>query len=196
MGERRYLRIGIDLERFEFLDAGAAEAGVNAHQFATVLLGERIDEMVAARVSLRVMPALERLADAVAGPLGLSAQGSTELPRPRRPGHSSRAKPRTQRSASSISSSRGLHDEIVRVLKGRGHPMTAEAIAEAIRTAGRYKAPRSQRPITAQTVNSRVSHPGYRTLFERASGKVALPDRGEALASRRGGRARQVDEGR
>ena len=180
MGERRYLRIGVELERLGILDVGAAEAGIDVHQFASVLLQERIDEIVAARRWLRVVLALERLADAVSGASAFPTELSANSQVAGRGAADNQPKHRGRHSASSRSSSPGLHEEIMRVLKASGQPMTAEAIAEAIRDAGRYKAPRSQRPITAQTVNSRISHPGYRILFERSSGKVALPSRRRA----------------
>jgi hypothetical protein len=68
-----------------------------------------------------------------------------------------------------------LHEEIASVIS-EGGPMSAAQIAQAIVDRGRYAAPRSDRPLDAATVNSRVSNPIYRSRFRREDGKIGLSD--------------------
>jgi len=68
-----------------------------------------------------------------------------------------------------------LHDEITAVLAERG-PMRAGELAQAIIERGRYRAPRSAKPLDAAAVNSRVSNPHYRDRFVRREGRIALAD--------------------
>lgn len=66
-----------------------------------------------------------------------------------------------------------LHEEIAAVI-GQDGPMSAADLARAISKRGRYSAPRSDRPLDAATVNSRVSNPVYRSRFRRENGKIGL----------------------
>lgn len=68
-----------------------------------------------------------------------------------------------------------LHEEITAVLSERG-PMSAADLASAITERGRYVAQRTTKPLDANQVNSRVSHPHYRGRFVRRDGKIALAD--------------------
>ncbi|HJP70129.1 MAG TPA: hypothetical protein VJ975_00215, partial [Candidatus Limnocylindria bacterium] len=68
-----------------------------------------------------------------------------------------------------------LHEEIASVISERG-PMSASEIAQAILERGRYSPPRSDRPLDAATVNSRVSNPIYRARFRRDEGKIGLSE--------------------
>jgi hypothetical protein len=66
-----------------------------------------------------------------------------------------------------------LHQAIISVINEHG-PLPAADIAQAISEEGIYRAPRSDRPLDAATVNSRVSNPVYRSLFRREDGRIAL----------------------
>ncbi len=66
-----------------------------------------------------------------------------------------------------------LHDEIAAVIAERG-PLSASEIATTVRERNRYRAPRSDRPIDAATINSRVSNPHYRHRFVRREGRIGL----------------------
>lgn len=66
-----------------------------------------------------------------------------------------------------------LHQAIISVINERG-PLSASDIASAIQAGGAYQAPRSDKPLDAATVNSRVSNPVYRSLFRREDGRIAL----------------------
>lgn len=66
-----------------------------------------------------------------------------------------------------------LHDEISAVIGERG-PQTAAELASAITERGRYRQPRSAKPLDAATVNARVSNPKYRPRFVRREGRIGL----------------------
>ncbi len=68
-----------------------------------------------------------------------------------------------------------LHDEIIAVISEKG-PATASEIADAIRDRGRYRAPRSNRPLDAAMVNGRISNPVYRARFVRVGHRIGLAD--------------------
>ncbi|MGH2357916.1 MAG: hypothetical protein ACRDGJ_07860 [Candidatus Limnocylindria bacterium] len=59
------------------------------------------------------------------------------------------------------------------VVAERG-PSTAADIAAAIAERGRYAPPRSDKPLDAAMVNSRVSNPVYRSRFVRSDGRIGL----------------------
>jgi hypothetical protein len=80
---------------------------------------------------------------------------------------------RRRRSATPGGGRIALHDEIIAVIGERG-PMTAAELAGAIKERGRYRAPRSARPLDAAIVNSRVSNPVYRGRFRREGGRIGL----------------------
>ena len=66
-----------------------------------------------------------------------------------------------------------LHQAIIAAITEHG-PMSAAEIADAIGREGSYQAPRTDKPLDAATVNSRVSNPVYRSLFRRDEGRIAL----------------------
>ncbi len=66
-----------------------------------------------------------------------------------------------------------LHQAIIAAINEHG-PMSAADIADAIGREGSYQAPRTDKPLDAATVNSRVSNPVYRSLFRRDGGRIAL----------------------
>lgn len=66
-----------------------------------------------------------------------------------------------------------LHDEISAVIGERG-PQTAAELASAITERGRYRQPRSAKPLDAATVNARVSNAKYRPRFVRREGRIGL----------------------
>lgn len=87
--------------------------------------------------------------------------------------------PKSEGQAAPAANERGprvpLHEEIAAVIAESG-PLSAGDIATAIVQRGRYSAPRSDRPLDAATVNSRVSNPIYRSRFRREDGKIGLAE--------------------
>lgn len=87
--------------------------------------------------------------------------------------------PKSEGQAAPAANERGprvpLHAEIAAVI-GESGPLSAGDIATAIVQRGRYRAPRSDRPLDAATVNSRVSNPIYRSRFRREDGKIGLAE--------------------
>jgi hypothetical protein len=61
------------------------------------------------------------------------------------------------------------------VIRERG-PLTAAELAAAVKERGRYYAPRSEHPLDAAIVNSRVSNPVYRSRFKRHEGRIGLAE--------------------
>ncbi len=106
-------------------------------------------------------------------PATSEAAAATE-PRARRRGRPPKAAPTTPAEARDRVP---LHEEIIAVIGERG-PSTAAEIADAIRDRGRYQAPRSDRPLDASTVNSRVSNPVYRSRFVRSGHRIGLAEEG------------------
>ncbi|MGI8658102.1 MAG: hypothetical protein ACR2K4_04935 [Candidatus Limnocylindria bacterium] len=68
-----------------------------------------------------------------------------------------------------------LHDEMIAVLRERGS-MRAADLAEAIVERGRYRVPRSGKPLDGKTVSQRVSNPTYRSRFTRDGGLIGLAE--------------------
>ena len=68
-----------------------------------------------------------------------------------------------------------LHDEMIEVLRERG-PMTAAELAGAVAERGRYRPPRSNKPLDAAMVSQRVSNPTYRSRFVRNQGRIGLAE--------------------
>ena len=70
--------------------------------------------------------------------------------------------------------SSGLHEEIEAVLRESGHPLPANEIADRIRQRGHYTPPRSSKPLSASSVNSRVANRAYRSRFVRRDDGIWL----------------------
>lgn len=144
---RRAIRISLDAPHYAAIEQVAAEVNASVEQVAALWLRDRIDSSLSASGIARLMEAM-------------ATMRSTGVQAPAGPGRERR----------------GLHDEIVSVLKQRGQPMTASEIAAAIRERNSYRAPRSGRPITGASVSRRVANPYYRSLFERQGRQVALAE--------------------
>lgn len=144
-GRRRVLRVSLDPTDFASLRQFAESAGVTPDQLGAVWLLERVRQV--RRSAAR--------SEQVAG-------GDDDATRSRDGGTGRRAagiRPRRRGAA--------LHDEIVAVLKASGAPMTVADIATQIRRRGTYTAPRTGKPITTESVSTRVANPQYRSLFAR-----------------------------
>jgi hypothetical protein len=129
-------------------------------------LSRRVDEMSAQRA----LPSRE------ARSAGSAELASEAAPRKRRGRPRKSAQPAAETApASSDADGRRvpLHQAIISVINEHG-PLPAADIAQAISEEGIYRAPRSDRPLDAATVNSRVSNPVYRSLFRREDGRIAL----------------------
>jgi hypothetical protein len=198
------MSIRLDPRHLSVLKQLAGEAGMRPGELVTSWVVERIDAArgappPAAAGSVEI----SRLTDTVAK-LGdrlealsrrvdeMSAQGATAARREARSAQgaqrASEATPRKRRgrppksaqqpaemgAASSDDGRRvPLHQAIISVINEHG-PLPAADIAQAISEEGIYRAPRSDRPLDAATVNSRVSNPVYRSLFRREDGRIAL----------------------
>lgn len=106
-----------------------------------------------------------------------STATNVEAPTPKRRGRppkSAQSALRPKAAASDGNARRvPLHQAIISVINQHG-PLSASDIASAIQAEGAYQAPRSDKPLDAATVNSRVSNPVYRSLFRREDGRIAL----------------------
>lgn len=191
------MSIRLDPRRLSALKLLAAEAGVRPGELVTSWVEERIDAARAgksvaaaaapaalAELSKRVDELARRLDELAAGG-AQTTNGSAPAPEPeaaepappkRRPGRPRKAAPPTEgaRGAEPEATPRvPLHEEIAAVIGERG-PLTAAEIAAAIVERGRYRAPRSAKPLDAATVNSRVSNPAYRARFQRDGHRIGL----------------------
>lgn len=198
------MSIRLDPRRLSALKLLAAEAGVRPGELVTAWVEERLDAARAgksvaaaaapaalAELSRRVDELAKRLDALTAGePAGGPEPAGEPVPatedaaavatparrgpgRPRKtpaPAPASRA---TTDEADAAVPRVPLHEEIAAVIAERG-PLTAAEIAGAIGERGRYRAPRSARPLDAATVNSRVSNPAYRARFRRDGGRIGL----------------------
>ncbi len=144
-------------------EAGTAVAELR-QQLAALEL--RVDEL-AARA-----PVGDREAEPMGGEEAAEAPPTASEPE-RRGRTRRRGRPRAERADGERVP---LHDEIAAILAERG-PMRAAELAQAIAERGRYRAPRSDRPLDAATVNSRVSNPHYRDRFVRRDGQIDLAQR-------------------
>lgn len=147
--------------------AAAAPSGSALESISSRLdeLARRVDQLSAARPS----PAPDQPAEPAAQSAGEAPPAKRRQRRAAGTGGTAR------RGAASAGLRVPLHEEIASVI-GEGGPMSAADIARAIIERGRYSAPRSDRPLDAATVNSRVSNPTYRSRFQRAEGKIGLSD--------------------
>jgi hypothetical protein len=190
------MSLRLDPRRLSALKLLAAEAGVRPGELVTSWVEERIDaaragKSVAAAAAPAALAELSKRVDELARRLdelaggGISATNGSapaaepaaaEAPARRRPG-----RPRTpvaptegaSRAEPAAAPRVPLHEEIAAVIGERG-PMTAAEIAGAIVERGRYRAPRSAKPLDAATVNSRVSNPAYRARFQRDGHRIGL----------------------
>jgi hypothetical protein len=139
---------------------------------------ERLDALIATQHQTNAL--LESLNDQLA-----SAAAGRETSQPiqrastSRPGRrTTRARGRKatgQRSESGgTKRSPGLHEEIEAVLREAGRPLPANEIADRIRQRGHYTPPRSSKPLSASSVNSRVANRTYRSRFVRRDDGIWL----------------------
>lgn len=131
----------------------------------------RLESTAPASAATRAEPvAIEVEAPEAAQPA--QAAKAADAPPKRRPG-----RPRKTPAAAPEGDGRQprvrLHEEIMAVVAERG-PSTAADIAAAIAERGRYAPPRSDKPLDAAMVNSRVSNPVYRSRFVRSDGRIGL----------------------
>jgi hypothetical protein len=170
-------------ERLDAARAGGAPAPGVAPD-ALAVLNARIDELFRRFEQMRALPAQQppaappQAANAAEAPVrrgpgrprkvptDATATGASR-PRLRAAGKTS-AKRRT-----GASSKVALHDEITAVISERG-PQTAAELAVAIAERGRYRPPRSKKPLDAAQVNARVSNPTYRGRFVRREHRIGL----------------------
>jgi hypothetical protein len=184
------MAIRLDPRRLSLLKQLAGEAGVRPGELVTHWIEERLDAersgtgppAVAAAPSGFALESISRRLDELAQRVDqLSSAGSGAAPDQAAAPSSGQAASGRRRAARARASvphtSAGrrvpLHEEIASVI-AEGGPMSAADIARAIVERGRYSAPRSDRPLDAATVNSRVSNPTYRSRFQRAEGKIGL----------------------
>lgn len=194
------MAIRLDPRRLSLLKQLAGEGGLRPGELVTHWIEERLDaersgtpqRTDAAAPSGSALESISRRLDELAqrvDQLSSAAPGpATEQPAEpaaQTAGEPTSAKRRQRRAAGTRGSvpraTAGrrvpLHEEIASVI-AEGGPMSASDIAHAILERGRYSAPRSDRPLDAATVNSRVSNPTYRSRFQRAEGKIGLSDNG------------------
>ena len=179
------MSIRLDPRRLGALKLLAAEAGVRPGELVTSWVEERLDAArpggappssvapdALAVVVARVDELYRRLDKMVAAPAEAVAETVTPeaepAPKKRGPGRP-RTKPVRPKAAPRVA----LHDEITAVIAERG-PQTAAELASAIAERGRYRAPRSAKPLDAATVNARVSNPTYRGRFVRREGRIGI----------------------
>lgn len=155
---RRTLRVSLEQSDWADLRTLADKAGISAESLAAVWIVHQIGRESAVQ-SLRGSAAATESARAFSSAI-------SEVARPSRAKISQRAR----RSAGA------LHDEILAVMAAREAPMTVAEIAAAIRERGRYRAPRTGRPITAELVSRRVANPRYKSLFKRAGRHLELAE--------------------
>lgn len=139
-------------------------------------LVERLDLLVETQRQTNVL--LERL-------IALQALGSTGQ-ETHRPAKASRFGPKRgtagarrrnatgQQRTGATKRAPGLHEEIEAILRAAGHPLSANVIAERIRARGNYTPPRSSKPLSGSSVNSRVANPTYRSRFIRREDGIWL----------------------
>ena len=195
------MSIRLDPRRLGALKVLAAEAGVRPGELVIRWVEERLD---ASRGGGTVAPAarpdaiaqltaridelarrLDLMGSAPAAPEAAGADAPLTTPKrrgrpPKAAADSPTAAPTVKRVRARATKRRGaatpkvaLHDEIAAVISERG-PQTAVELAAAIAERGRYRAPRSAKPLDAATVNARVSNPIYRGRFVRRERRIGL----------------------
>jgi hypothetical protein len=197
------MSIRLDPRRLGALKLLAAEAGIRPGELVTRWVEERLDAArsggaapspigadAVAALAARVDELSRRVDQMAASPAGAPEAEAEPVPvkrgrgRPRKvaeAGADAGAPAATQRSrarkATAARRSAGarvaLHDEIAAVISELG-PQTAAELAAAIAARGRYRAPRSAKPLDAATVNARVSNPTYRARFVRREHRIGL----------------------
>jgi hypothetical protein len=166
----------------ERLDAarsgGVTPAPVDADAVASLAarvdeLFRRLDQMAAAPTTVaEVEPVTPPARRGPGRPRKVAVEGADETAAPaRRP--RSAARKSTSARKSTARAKVALHDEIAAVISELG-PQTAAELASAIAARGRYRAPRSAKPLDAATVNARVSNPTYRGRFVRREHRIGL----------------------
>jgi hypothetical protein len=141
---------------------------------ASADLASRLAELtarVAALESMTATPAATAAPAVTAGPVDEpAAERTTDVDEafPRRT-------PRKRVAASPSAGRIALHDEMIAVLSERG-PMPAAELAAAVAERGRYKPPRSGKPLDAAMISQRVSNPTYRARFTRNGGRIGLAE--------------------
>ncbi|MEX0625458.1 MAG: hypothetical protein WD402_02830 [Chloroflexota bacterium] len=175
------MSIRLDPRRLGALKLLAAEAGIRPGELVTSWVEERLDAARAgspaplpvnadalASLTARVDELARRLDQMAGAP---TAEPETEAPAP--PAKRGPGRPRKAVSAKKAGPRVALHDEITAVIRELG-PQTAAELASAIAARGRYRAPRSAKPLDAATVNARVSNPTYRGRFVRREHRIGL----------------------
>lgn len=145
---------------------------------AVALLTARVDELARRLDQLTATPATASAGDAAAAPAAPVKRGPGRPRKVAAAGSAEAAAPTRARRRSSTRKAAGrprvaLHDEIAAVITELG-PQTAAELASAIAARGRYRAPRSSKPLDAATVNARVSNPTYRGRFVRREHRIGL----------------------
>ncbi len=191
------MSIRLDPRRLGALKLLAAEAGIRPGELVTRWVEERLDAArgggaviattdpdalasLAARVE-ELARRLDQLTSAPASPAEPPADTEAAAPVKRGRGGPRKAVDATaapvRRSSARRTRSAGpkiaLHDEIAAVITELG-PQTAAELATAISARGRYRAPRTAKPLDAATVNARVSNPTYRGRFVRREHRIGL----------------------
>jgi hypothetical protein len=193
------MSIRLDPRRLGALKLLAAEAGVRPGELVTRWVEERLDaarsgtaatstigpdalSALAARVD-ELARRLDQVATAPPSPeVTQTAAAATVKRGPGRPrkvdqagaAASSGSARRTGSVRKAAKSARvALHDEIAAVIAEVG-PRTAAELASAIVARGRYRPPRSKKPLDAAQVNARVSNPTYRSRFVRNEHRIGL----------------------
>ena len=194
------MAIRLDPRRLSLLKQLAGEAGLRPGELVTHWIEERLDaersgtpqRAAASAPSGSALESISRRLDELAQRVDQlsaarpsSAPDQAAEPTEQSAGEPASARQRQRRTTGTGGSARRtaattgrrvpLHEEIASVI-AEGGPMSAADIARAIIERGRYSAPRSDRPLDAATVNSRVSNPTYRSRFQRAEGKIGLSD--------------------
>ena len=175
------MSIRLDPRRLGALKLLAAEAGIRPGELVTRWVEERLDAArsgapapspldadALAQLSARVDELARRLDQIGPAPVAAPETETAAPPAKRGPG-----RPRKAASARKAGPRVALHDEITAVIRELG-PQTAAELASAIAERGRYKAPRTAKPLDAATVNARVSNPTYRGRFVRREHRIGL----------------------
>jgi hypothetical protein len=173
---QRWVEERLDAERSGETISTARPSGVGAEraqalESSLVALSRRIEEL-GDRLQRVESAAAQAAPAAEAAP---SAQPSAPAEAPRRRGRPRKQPAAAAATAAPSSGKVALHDEIIAVIQDQG-PRTAGELASAIQERGRYRPPRSARPLDAATVNGRVSNPVYRARFKRSGRRIGLAD--------------------
>jgi hypothetical protein len=179
------MSIRLDPRRLGSLKLLAAEAGIRPGELVTRWVEERLDAArsgapapeapssdAISNLSARVDELARRL-DQLAGTSSVEPEAEAPATAPAKRGPGRPRKAAGARSSRKAGPKVALHDEITAVIRELG-PQTAAELASAIVERGRYRAPRSAKPLDAATVNARVSNPTYRGRFVRREHRIGL----------------------